>query len=61
MSEAKQKMTKDHRKSVSSEAGKASQAKRQESGYYQSEEWKLCLNRGWEKRRLNASLAVTGG
>lgn len=61
MSEAKQKMTKDHRKSVSSEAGKASQAKRQESGYYQSEEWKLCLKRGWEKRRLNASLSVTGG
>jgi len=44
-------------KIASSKAGKTSQQKRKESGYYQSEEFKLSCKKGWEKRRANKLLA----
>ena len=47
-------------KSISSEAGKASQKSRRESGYYQSEEWLEKVRLGWEKRKANKS-KTTGG
>lgn len=56
--ESKKKMSESRKnnpniKLISSEAGKASQKFRKDSGYYQSEEWKQVVKLGWEKRRAN--------
>jgi hypothetical protein len=56
--ESKKKMSESRKnnpniKLISSEAGKASQKSRKDSGYYQSEEWKQIVKLGWEKRRAN--------
>ena len=45
---------------ISSNAGKASQKKRKESGYYQSEEYKLICARGWQTRRNKKEGFVNG-
>jgi len=47
-------------KKLASDAGKVSQKKRVESGYYQSEEWKEKVRLGWEKRRANKSKTAGG-
>lgn len=64
--ESRKKMS-DSRKALvnaevlSSKAGSASQKKRLESGYYQTEEWKEKCKAGWETRRANAVKKTTGG
>jgi hypothetical protein len=38
---------------LASNAGKASQQKRKETGYYQSDEWKMICAKAWQNRRNN--------
>lgn len=42
-------------------AGKKSAENRKQSDYYQSEEWKNVVKRGWEKRRANKLEKTMGG
>jgi hypothetical protein len=58
MSEAK--LNNPETKTIASNAGRASQKSRSESGYYQSEEWKEKMRLAWVKRRTNKS-KTTGG
>lgn len=63
--ESKRKMSKSRlsnpdTKKLAADAGKASQKKRIESGYYQSEEWKEKVRLGWEKRKANKSKTMGG-
>lgn len=53
----KRKRGSEKAKRASSKAGKTSQQKRKESGYYQSEEWKIAHKKSVEKRRANKLLA----
>lgn len=45
---------------LASDAGKVSQQKRKESGYYQSEEWKLICAKAWQSRRKKKEGLVNG-
>ena len=56
----KTRLANQNTKKLSSNAGKVSQKKRIESGYYQTEEWREKVRLGWEKRRANKS-KTTGG
>ena len=45
---------------LASNAGKESQKKRKDSGYYQSDEWKLICARSWQTRRKKKEGLVNG-
>jgi hypothetical protein len=48
-------------KEISGRGGKKTAENRKQSSYYQSEEWKNVVKRGWEKRRANKLEKTTGG
>jgi hypothetical protein len=64
--ESKEKMSNSRKnnpevKKLASLAGKVSQLKRKESGYYQTEEYKEKCKLAWEKRRAKKLAKHTGG